>query len=395
MTLDQSTIRDLIDFSDRLGVLSFYVGHTPAQAADPQPTAPIEIRNQLRELKSGLAGRDGDLAKAVERRIAKLGPELDGLLDPKRSGRGRALFVGVQDGARTEVSVQVPFRERVVHHDRAYIRPLVAAYDEGRPAGILVVSRAGARLLEWSLGEIDELERSEFDLTDDQIARSKSGPSPGNPQHPHHGHVNRERFEDRFDENHQRFLRTVVERVAATASERGWDRLVLSGPPKVREVTEELLRAGTEAIRVLVAEPAWEEAAPSVIADQAWPLLRSVHRYRERELVDHVFERTFGGGPAAVGLRNVCQALNQGRIAHLVYDTSAALEGYVSEEGTLHPRVEGLAAQAELAMTREPLFVERLLEQAIATNAAVTPIDDDEAAGRLRQHEGVGALLRW
>jgi peptide subunit release factor 1 (eRF1) len=395
MSLDQTTIRDLIDLTDGIGVLSFYVGHTPAQAADPQPTTPIEIRNQLRALKAELGERDGRLAKAVDKRLGRSAAALEALLDPKASGRGRALFVGVESGETASVSVQMPFRERVVFHDRPYVRPLVAAYDEGRPAGILVVSRAGARVLRWALGEIEEVTRHTFELTDEQVATQKTGPAPSNPQLSQHGFVDRDRFEDRIDESRHRFLRGVIDDLATRAKEHGWDRVVVSGPPKLREEARGLMEAATDGIRVLQAEQAWEEASPSVIADQAWPLLRSVVRDRERALTDAALERALSGGAGAIGLRNVCAGLNQGRVAHLLYDVDANLHGYRSEEGTLHPRVEGFAAQAEFEMTREPLFVERMIEHAIATGAAVTPIEDDDAVAKLREHEGVAALLRW
>lgn len=47
MTINDAIIRDLLGFEDAQGVLSFYTGFTPSQAADRQPTAPIELRNQL------------------------------------------------------------------------------------------------------------------------------------------------------------------------------------------------------------------------------------------------------------------------------------------------------------------------------------------------------------
>jgi peptide subunit release factor 1 (eRF1) len=393
MTIDERTIRDLLGFSDPAGVLSFYVGNTPQKAADRQPTAPIEIRNQLKQLTADLAARDPDRGKAVERRLGKLSTAMDTLLDPKAPGRGRALFVGVEAGRTESVALQIPFRDRVVLHDSAYVRPLVAAHDEGREAGVLVVSRAGARVLQWSVGEVAELASHVFEVADDVVAREKAGPSPANPSDPHHGYVNKERFEDRIDVNHQRFLKEVAEDVAAHASRHGWDRLVLSGPPKVREVAKELLH-GLNGVRVLVADQAWEDAPPHVIAEHAWPLLRSVHRDRERELVAAARERALSGGAGALGLRNVVAALNAGRVEHLLYDHDLAHDGYVASDGTLHPRVEGYAAQSDMEFTREPLFVERMIERAIATSAAVTPIEP-EATDGLAEHEGTAALLRW
>jgi peptide subunit release factor 1 (eRF1) len=390
MSIDDTTIRDLIEFHDEHGVLSFYVGHTPDRAADPQPAAPIEMRNKIKALRADLERRDGDVLKAVDKRLEQLQPEIDRLVDPREHGRGRALFVGVDSGRTEHVALQIPFDGRVVHHDSAFVRPLVAAHDEGRAAGVLVVSRHGCRLLRWSVGEVHELETWTFETGD--LSRQKSGPTPAQPQHPGHGTDHKERHEERVDENRHRFLRQVAEEAETAAKEHTWDRLVLSAPPKMRDEMSGLLHE--DGYRLLVADQAWEDSAPHEIAESAYPLLRSVHLDRERELVATVLERALGGNAGAVGLRNVCAALNEGRVSRLLYHEDLQVEGFVSEEGTLHPRVEGVTAASDLQMTRQPLFVERMIEKAIATSADATPVAR-EVAGPLDEHEGVAALLRW
>jgi hypothetical protein len=287
MAINDTLLRDLLDFSDEQGVLSFYVGHTPAQAADPQPTAPIELRNQIKDLKARLTDEDADTAKAVTKRLEAINGELNALLDPKAHGQGRALFVGVADGRTASVSLQIPFRQRVVFHDGPFVRPLVSALDEGRSAGILIVSRSAVRLLRWAVGEVEELDSEEFTVGDAQLADIKSGPSHGTPANPNQGLVNKERFEDRIDENRNRFLRSVADDVAAQAKEHGWDRVVLSGPAKLREFVGELLEhAATNGLRVVHAEADWEHDSPATIAQHVWPVLRSVHERREQDLVD-------------------------------------------------------------------------------------------------------------
>ena len=393
MNLDDATIRDLIDLTDEVGVLSFYVGHTPSRAADPQPAAPIEIRNQLKALRTQLADGDRDVARAVENRVRAIDGQLEALFDPKSSGQGRALFVAVASGQEASLNVQVPFKERVIFDANAYVRPLVAALDEGRPAGILVASRHGSRLLRWSHEGAEVVEETTFVVEDQVFAEEKSGPAMANPSNPQHAHVDRDQFEDRLDENRARFFKEIVTDTAQRAESEGWDRLVVSGPPKLRDDLAPQLEAATSS-RVLRAEQSWEDATPPQIASAVWPLLRSVHLDRERELVDSARHRAFSGGPGAVGLRNVCAALNEGRVAHLLYDVTLDLEGYVSDEGTLHPRVEGVVAESDVGFRRDRLFVERMLEKAISTSAAVTAVSD-ETAEPLREHEGVAALLRW
>ncbi|GGI02947.1 MSMEG_1130 family ribosome hibernation factor [Egicoccus halophilus] len=394
MNLADSLINDLIDFTDEQGVLSFYVGHTPAQAADPQPTQPIEIRNQIKDLKARLAEADRDLATAVEQRIDAINGELDRLLDPKAHGQGRALFVGVASGRTASVALQIPFRERVVHHERPFVRPLVAAVDEGRPAGVLVLSRSGSRLLSWKVGEAEELATDAFELGDAQTADRKSGPSPAAPQIQGHGVDHKEMFEQRVDENRNRWMRSLVDDVTGAAKEHGWDRLVVSGSAQLREFFANLV-GEDDGLRVIHAEQDWEHHTTAAVAANAWPLLRSVHEQREHELVDRVLDRALSGNAGALGLGDVCDALNEGRVAHLLFDDRLQLTGYRSSQDTLHPEVDGELAQSDgVEFTEEPLFVERLIEKAVATGAAVTPVAQAPSAP-LGEHGGVAALLRW
>lgn len=393
MNIDDATIRDLLALEDEQGVLSFYAGHTPSQAADPKPTAPIELRNQLKQLRSRIERGDRDIAMAIERRLGKLDGALDTLLDAKAPGRGRALFVGVATGEKRTVALQLPFRERVIHDTTAYVRPLVAALDEGRPALIVVVSRTGVRVLHWVTGDAEVTEEARFEKDEDLFRDEATGPSTSNPQRAMYARSDRDAFEDRLDEHRHRFLKQVIDDVVQRAEVDRIDRLVLSAPPKLREEVRALV--GThEGLRVLVADQAWESTPPKEIAAHAWDLLRSVRGDREATLVDAARERAFAGGPGAVGLRNVCAALNEGRVEHLLYDDRLTLEGYVSSQGTLHPRIEGAVAESDLTFSRDPLFIERLIEGALATSASVTPLNEP-AAAELTDHEGVAALLRW
>ncbi len=390
MNIDDATIRDLLALEDEQGVLSFYTGHTPEQAADPQPTAPIELRNQLKELRAQLDRGDRDTARAVEQRLSRIDGALEHLLDPKAPGRGRALFVGVTSGEERTVALQLPFRQRVVHDATAYVRPLVAALDEGRPAVVVVVSRTGVRVLRWATGDAEVIEEARFDagLSGD----AASGPSTSNPQRPMYARSDREGYEDRVDENRHRFLKQVLDDVVQRAETDGIDRLVLSAPPKLRDEVRGLVDHDT--LRVLVADQAWESTPAREVAGHAWELLRSVHGDREAALVSSAKERTFAGGAGALGLREVCEGLNAGRVEHLLYDDGLTLTGFVSSQGTLHPRIEGAMAESDLTFSEDPLFVERLIEAALATSASVTPLNEP-AAAELADHEGVAALLRW
>lgn len=395
MSLDETTLARLIEMRDDAGVLSFYAGITPEGQANPQPAWRIEIKNRIRDLRQKVRDEEEhERWKAVHDRLDALEPELDQFLDPSRSGRGRAMFVAVSDGHRETVTVQVPFAERVLWRENAYIRPLVAAWDEGRPAGILVVHRGGTRLLEWQMGEARELDTNNFGFGDAQLADRKSGPAPPNPQRAQQSVNNRERFEDRLDENRKRFLRSALEDHLKAGKEHGWDRLVVAGENKLRQWVVDQINGGND-LRVVEADQLWETDAPHTIATSVWPTLRSMHRERELDLVGQARDRALSGNAGALGLRDVLGALNEGRVAHLLFSTEVNFTGFRSaDQGLLFAEEGGPAEALGEELIEEPYLVERMLERALSTSGKVTPVDD-EVAALLDENDGVAALLRW
>jgi hypothetical protein len=395
MELNDTTFRQLLDLTDPIGVLTVTAGFVPGTAEDQDATR-IDLHNQLRDAQSRLddQGRT-DRARALEKVAGQLGDDLDGLLSPRQSGRGRVLVATLSDGERRHLNLQVPFENRVVVDDRAFVRPLVAAIDEGRPAGIVVATRSGVRVLEWTLAATRQLADLDFELTDAQLADFRGGPVAANPARGQQSASHKEAFEDRVDENRHRFLKDAAGTVAQLTTERRWDRLVVAGSEKIRGELAQLLDGDGRTEIIPVDDVSWEDLSPGRIAQEAWPLLRAVHRNREQWLVDHAVEVAHAGGAAALGARRVCDAANVGRVDHLLFAGDTDLVGQVAEDGTLHDEAHGAAAQAGLEMTREPHLVERLVEKVLAMGGKVTRIDSEEARQALTAHQGLAALLRW
>lgn len=394
MTLDENTIQQLLGLEDEIGILSFYASHTPEEAAAPQPVAPLELRNQVKDLLSAV--RDAgphDRVKAVDKRLDELNDDLDWLVEARTPGRGRVLFAGVAGDVLERMTFQVPFRTRAILHDHAFVRPLVAALDEGRAAGIAIAHRRRVRILEWHMGEASELDGRTFEPPPELGARMKEGPAANIPGKEQSGFSNRERHEQHVDDLVTRFLHGVAEELPKLASKRGWDRLVVGGDAKARTQLVEGISANGS-LTVLPVDAAWEAESPQEVADAVWPTLRDYRYERERQLVAAARDRALSGGAGAVGLRNVLNALNQSKVSHLLFKTDLEVGGYRTEDGQLLAQVGGLPAEAGTPTSPEPFLIERMVEKAMETGAAVTPIEP-EAADQLDEHDGVAALLRW
>jgi hypothetical protein len=91
----------------------------------------------------------------------------------------------------------------------------------------------------------------------------------------------------------------------------------------------------------------------------------------------------------AFGLSEVAAALNEARVDQLVYDSERRYVGAVDAGGLLYAAGEGPRNALE-----ESRLTERLVERALTTGAAVTPVPG-AARTLLADAGGIAARLRW
>jgi hypothetical protein len=317
----------------------------------------------------------------------RLGPEVERLAAPGDSGRGRIAFAALDGDWLVRLDNQMPVPNRIVLDDGPFVHPLLELLDEGRTAGVVLVSAEDARLLEWRLGRMEvagRLEQEELEAPHERAGQIGGGP-PGQFHTPMVEH-RQARERDRA----QRFLDRVAETVAGMAGERGWERILVSGGDRWTEVfagklPEPLRDRVIRDTRVL----AGLDGAGLLAA--VTERLHAEHTGDERRLLERIRDAgtaQFG----ALGLSQVAGALNEGRVAHLVYDPEVRYIGSVDADGALYADAE--AGADDRAQTPEPRFTERLVERALATGARVSPVEG-AASGILSDVAGVGALLRW
>ena len=111
-----------------------------------------------------------------------------------------------------------------------------------------------------------------------------------------------------------------------------------------------------------------------------------INRERELKLVETVKESAYSGrARGSLGPQETVEALNQGRVEHLLFDAERDYRGQGIEQGLAYeapPLTDGLPV------------TELMIERALDTGARVTPLVGDAAAA-LEEHAGVAALLRY
>lgn len=383
--LDEETLLELSRRSDELGVLSVYVHDDPSGNHE---AAAIDLKNRYRQLQRNVEeNSDQEHPREVVRALERLASRVEALASTRNPGRGRIAFAALTGDWFVEFDSPMPVPNRLVLDSGPFIHPLLELLDEGRPAGVVLASGDSARVLEWRLGRLKSLSKVEQEYV--QAPHERAGQLGGGPRGEYHTPM-REQRQARDREWAGRFLDQLAHIVTRIAQERGWERLLVSGgdrwtEPLASRLPEPLAATVLQDTRVLAGLD--EEALLTVVTDQ----LTQKHAAREQRLAEQVHQAGLAG-TGALGLSEVAAALNQGRVAHLVYDPEVRYRGSIGADGMLYAHDEaGIGTEPP---TPEPRLTERLVEQALATGARISPVEG-AASGVLGESEGIGALLRW
>ena len=348
----RSLLRDLAEWRPSGGVLSVYLDIDPA---DRRESWRVRLRDELSDV-------DDELARRVFERF----PE------NARHPEGRTQIGFLEAGGGREIwnGFQVSLGEvRAALRPAPLLGPLVRILDDNAAVGVVLTSLERVRVLEWALGRVEELADWELVLTSGDW-RERRSPS-RNPQSDGTGTTasGHEQQQERLEHNRERFLKQAGGLVASRFANRDWRRILLIGEGD----RPRLLATGLGPKGELVHELRHDliRAPAADIAARVEGELEHLNREREEELLRRAEEAIGTENGAALGPDEVLQALEQGRVSHLILDG----------EGEFEVR-DGV-----------PLG-ERMIALALTTSADVTPVEG-MAAQAIQARGGAVALLRY
>lgn len=339
MNLTRDTIRAVDSIADPLGVLSLY-----GDARRPRPADRVAaLWRRLDRVESGL--RDVG-ATAVAERYRRCLPRIESQVRriAHAASPSSAAFLPLSSGRPLELELPMPVGEHARLEPTGHVMPLVAALDEGRPAGVAVARRSGVRVFEWRQGVVDE-------------ALELPVPSRA------HGSL-------RHALGRSYRIDAVAEGLRRLAEDRGWRRLVVSGDPRLRSAVA-CGRPLPGDLEVRTAASTLDGLSPAQLADRVAADLDAAQRQYECRLVERVLDAALYDQSAVLGAEAVTAALELSLVEHLVIDPA---------------RVGSRTAPPRTAES------ERLVELALATGAEITPLEGTGAP--LAGAGGVAALLR-
>lgn len=373
---DTDTATQLLGWRPEHGVLSMYIAIDPGDRAQGWRTA---VRNGLSAVVESAGSEDHELRKALQATTDRLVHDLEE--DRRGEHRGLIGFVEVaaDEGEGRWYATQVPpHRIEVLLRPVAQIHQLLEILDDGAPLGVAAVSSERVRLLDWRLGGIEQLHDWELEYFAGDWKERKS-PRPPDPAHGEAVSASgRDQYNQRLEANRERFAGQTGRLAHQESRKRSWRRAVVFGDQRYAGKFSEGFGEGTKLFHLegdLVSEPT------DVIERRIDELLPELNRLRETELIERIKEAAYAEGRSSLGVEETFQALTEGRVEHLIYDVT---RDYADVE---------LEPADESALNGGPL-IERLVQLALETSAAITPVEG-ESAQELAQQGGVAALLRY
>ncbi|MEV7006257.1 VLRF1 family aeRF1-type release factor [Streptosporangium sp. NPDC051022] len=384
---DRAALREVVSMNDGLGVLSFYVTASPQEEASVRPAWRIRFGNQLSDLREQVtAEADRTRRMAVLKRLEELELDFRQLLDPSESGLGRVMFAPVGDGQVRAFSFQLPVADQIVMESTAYVRPLVNTVETAPPAGLVLLSRDGMRMIDYRYGLAEDVGRTPFEIVAEDWKQMRG---PATSEIARQAATHRDKFERRVGENLTRHLRTAAARITEEAESRGWQTIVLLGDVQLTEITAPLVSGDVIQVDAVV-----DSLTPAKLAEYVEPQLLAARTRHGLGLVNRAKDAGLSGGQGALGLDATLGALNDSRVAQLLLDEAREWGGGRAFDGRLYPPDTIPPGEPPETFVREPTMGERMIERALDIDAEVI-ILDGEAAEALAEFDGAAAVLRW
>ena len=352
-------------------MLSVYLDVDQSRASNLNRKFEAALKARLRALEQKLGDGEREAFRAHAARVEEF------VAGYRPRGKTLVVFADDAQGAFWSRDLHVPLQTDVRWRPAPYIRPLVEALDEHERYAVVLASKERTRLFVAFLGEIEE--KGEVVASGEVRHKQSSGTDRLRSQ------MN---FQRQDDEHVSRHLRQVVARLEEVVRAGAMHRVVLAGPV---EVTSELVRLLPHALaaRVVGTVPLTVEASPDEVLAKTLEIAQRVEREAEQAQVRNLLDR------GAVALEATLLAYQERRLLVLIY-----AEGFAAG-GAECPQCRALLARADAACAfcgarPRPLddLLERLVERAAEAGAKVEQVRGD-AAVRLRQAGGIGALLRF
>ncbi|MEP0862694.1 MAG: hypothetical protein HRF52_14775 [Ignavibacterium sp.] len=378
---DIQFIKEQIEFHKE-PLLSVYADVNPAKPENQNNAWKIRIKNSLKEF---------DIPDHIKKKVFEV-LEID-----RPSARTIAIFAADDLIERYDLQIDIPVVDlangRVdVSWGKPNVSPLIFAIDEYERTGVLYLKKTGWHFYEFFLGELKELDDSFNEVSTSEweelnnnlkevyhdLLKSRV------PTHP-------DKFPKRINSFVIRFYKKLAQLVEKIVTLKDIKRMILVGP---EEQTKHFASFLSKPIRNTIISFAGDlqiqDSSPARIYEKIYPIIESIERNYEKELVDSLENSNI-----VSGLENTLEALQTGRVYSLIVPWNLNAKVWSCKNGYISTSEEKVKELCGNDNVKKINLKSIIIDLALDYGAKLEFVRGDAEELLIKKYSGLVGLLRW
>lgn len=335
----------------------------------------IHVKNMLKNTVENL---DKVVLKKVHNDFEKI--EAYVIANKRAFKKGLAILSSTERNFWREFQLSVPVKNEIIVDRAPYIKPLLDILDNFQRYAILLVGRESARLFIVHLGEIEEYTEVH---TDDVPGKHKKGGWFA---------LAEKSYERHIDYHVGLHLKDVVKQLETFLSREYVGRLIIGGSEEtVTKVKTLLPQIVSE--KIIGTFQAEMFANSNEILEKAQPVLQAFEKKKEAETVDDLLTGAMKNENAVIGIEDVLNALQEGRIMRLVFLKDFKKSGLLCKNCG-HLTVQNISScpYCKGEIQKVNYIIELTAQKAVEQGAIIEVIPGNK---KLKDAGSIGAFLRF
>lgn len=372
--LSREELREIAKMrGDRALFVSLYLNVNPI--TNVKNNYVIHVKNMLKQTAEKM-----DKA-ALKRLNSDIGKIESYILSNKRVfKKGLSILSSQEKDFWKEFHLAVPIKNEIFIDNTPYIKPLLDILDNYQRYAILLVGKESARLFRVHLGEIEE------------YTEVHSADVPGKHKKGGWFALSEKSYERHTDYHVGLHLKDVLKQLDSFLSGEYVGRMVIGGSEEAVAMVRAMLPQ-TTAAKIIGTFQAEMFASGKEILEKVEPVVRSFEEKEEAKTIDDLLTKAMKNENAVIGMENVLNALQEGRIMKLVI-----LEDYKNiglsciNCGNLAIQELSSCPYCKGEMQKVNYIVDLVAQKAVEQGAMVEVVSKNK---KLEESGSIGAFLRF
>lgn len=335
----------------------------------------IHVKNMLKDTAEKL---DKAVMKKINGDLDKIDSYI--LTNKRILKKGLAILSSQENKFWKEFHLSVPLKNEIIVDNTPYIKPLLDILDNYQRYAILLVGKESARLFLVHLGEIEEY----IEVHSDDV--------PGKHKKGGWFSLSEKSYERHTDYHVSLHLKDVLKQLDSFLSREYVGRLIIGGSEEAFAKVKAMLPQ-VVADKIIGTFQAEMFANIKEILDKVEPILKASEEEKEAETIDDLHTKAMKNENAVLGIENVLNAIQEGRIMRLIFTKDFKNSGLACKNcGYLTIQNVTNCPYCKGKIQKVKYIVDLIAQKAVEQGAIVEVASENS---KLKESGSIGAFLRF